>query len=121
MSQPSLESSAPQTDQPATPPYPYYADGFYGVDWIKPDYYAGILKYQETKCFHYVGTNAAQSSEAWIDTETQFPVALKKNGQLFEFERRVGPQTLTLHPAYQSAWDRFRQAQIRLDSLKGLR
>lgn len=108
-------------DHDGPPPYSYYATGFYGLDWVKPGNYAGLKKYKETKCFYYRETGSIQPWEAWIDAETQFPVALKKDGELFEFERTAVPATLSLPPSYQAAWDEYQKGQARLEALKSLR
>ncbi|CAN5778793.1 hypothetical protein BH09VER1_BH09VER1_17480 [soil metagenome] len=116
-----LSDQPAPADQPPPPPYPYYATGFYGLDWIKPEYYTGIEKYKGGKYFHYQSPKSGPTQEAWIEIETQFPIALRRGAELFEFERTTIPDTLALPPAYQAAWDKYRTGQARLEALKALR
>lgn len=100
-------------------PYVYYSKGYYGVEWIKPQYYTGLVDYKQRKCFHYQGEQAnphanliglsAEAAvearkplpaEAWIDVTTQLPIAVLIDGELIEFIHLAAPDQLVLPPAY---------------------
>lgn len=119
------------------PPYPYFSQGFFGVDWIKPDLYVGVERYGSTQCFRYKGQKVnplagipnlppealAQSKipvscEAWIDCKTRLPVAVGVDGEIFEYEYAPPPDHLDIPPPYEAAWKWQADQLSRLDAMK---
>jgi len=83
-------------------PNPSVANGFPGVAWLRLDRYDRVVIYEKRPCYHY----ADENSEAWIDTETGFPVAYKSGDLVFGFTFNASPSSpLTLPPAYQKAFE----------------
>jgi len=74
------------------PSWPYYSHGFYGIEWIKPEYYAETANYKNAECFVYKSSSSippdAPESKAWIDTRTLLPVAVLMGGGVV----RIQPQ-----------------------------
>jgi hypothetical protein len=122
---------------PTSPPYPYFSQGFYGVDWIKPEFFSEIMERGKSKCFHYKGTKANPLaslpnlpaeiqeqaklpivSEAWIDSKTLLPVAVVMEGQVFEFSFGTPPEHIELPSLYKEAWKAHEDQIARLEALK---
>jgi hypothetical protein len=90
--------------------------------WLKPEFLQGKtpVSYQDKQCFHYLGSVAlpgvfgnnhiSVKREAWIDSKTLLPVALRMEMSLsvFIFQEKppVGP--LVLPPKYKKAVDYYK-------------
>ncbi len=78
-----------------------------GVRWLQPTYFDKVIVVDKRPCYHYLHNEV----EAWLDAETQFPVAYKNGDTVYTYKYGVVPaEPLTLPPDYQRAWTKIQQA-----------
>jgi hypothetical protein len=100
-----------------------------GFDWLSPETFLDVSSFQGKKCFHYLSKapppqetpknpnpNALYlrqiqpsfAREAWIDIQTNLPVALNDGETLFTYKFGEAPaEPLKLSPKMQIEYDQF--------------
>ena len=97
-------------------PEPAAAGGFPGTRWLQISYYDKVIAVEKHPCYHYVHGD----SEAWIDAETNLPVAYKSKNIVYSYKFGDPPaEPLILPPEFQKIYDKVQQLSIRKKLLEG--
>lgn len=80
--------------------------GFAGVDWLSTSNYQGVVTMARRECFYFKDGER----EAWIDTQTRFPIAFRTNEEFYRYTYTDPPtKKLTLPPNYGKALVAYRK------------
>jgi hypothetical protein len=79
----------------ASPPYPFYTDGFLFVDHVNPSTFKGVVTCKGVDCFHYQDG----SLDIWIAVDSMLPVAAESGKVTAYFQFMAPPDAPITLPA----------------------